>query len=291
MRVSVDPIPSTPRGARFAFASVMLGSIAAMSSPVHASSLGWRLAPTVKARPISHRSVRDRGLLITTAKRSAKKRQERKLDKRDDVRDMQRTAEQRKWDLEAAAKYRPEPPAPPANPIQASERIEQRLMQFREALEKVGDEKQAARDSNEWDPKRGYKPFDDVQDAVYDLQCVKTEVYEAYLERAIALLCQAKKEPPASLDKFDWVYEKNGALDENNARTLSFMLAALLKSNVSSGMLLVLKVAVECGVVNAIDTNIAKKAIATLDDLNEMDLLDEGEPEILDAAKVALEDV
>ena len=69
------------------------------------------------------------------------------------------------------------------------------------------------------------------------------------------------------------------------------MLAALLKSNVSSGMLLVLKVAVECGVVNAIDTNIAKKAIATLDDLNEMDLLDEGEPEILDAAKVALEDV
>jgi hypothetical protein len=100
------------------------------------------------------------------------------------------------------------------------------------------------------------------------------------------LLCQAKNEPPASLDTFDWVYQRG--LDENNVRTLSFMLAALAKNNVASGMVEVFRVACECGVVGALDKNIAKKAMATLADLNDMDLLDAGEPEIVDAVARAM---
>ena len=106
------------------------------------------------------------------AKRSAKKRQSRKLEKRDDVRDMQKRMEERKAAVEAAAKFRPEPPPPPTNPTAAAERVEARLVAFREALEKVGEEKQAARESDEWDPARGYKPFDEVQDAVYELSLI-----------------------------------------------------------------------------------------------------------------------
>lgn len=279
-----------PTQARACFVSVKSGWIAAMASPVHASSLGWRLAPAVEVRRgVTRSGVRGRGLPAIEAKRSAKKRQERKLDKRDDVRDLHRLVEERKDALEAAATFRAEPPAPPENPKEASERIERRLVTFRAALEKVGETKRNAQESDAWDPTRGYKPFEDVQDAVFDLDRRKTEVYEAYLEKAIALLCLAKNEPPVSLDTFDWIYEKNGARDGNNARTLSFMLAALCKHNVASGMVLVLKVAVECGVVGGIDKNIGKKAIAALSDLNEMGLLDEGEPEVLQAVKEAIE--
>ena len=96
---------------------------------------------------------------------------------------------------------------------------------------------------------------------------------------------------PASLDTFDWVYQRG--LDEHNVRTLSFMLAALAKNNVASGMVEVFRVACECGVVGALDKNIAKKAMATLTDLNDMDLLDAGEPEIVDAVAraTAAEDI
>jgi hypothetical protein len=257
------------------------------SAVAHHSSLAWRRAPAVAVGRV--RAPRDRagrGIAIV-AKRSAKKRQSRKLEKRDDVRDMQKRMEERRAAAEAAAKFRPEPPPPPENPAAAAERVEARLVAFREALERVGEEKRVARESDEWDPARGYKPFDDVQDAVYELACCKTEVYEAYLERALALLCQAKNEPPASLDKFDWVYERG--LDESNVRTLSFMLAALAKNNVASGMVEVFRVACECGVVGALDKNIAKKAMATLADLNDMDLLDAGEPEIVDAAARAMQ--
>ena len=258
------------------------------SAAVHPSNLAWRRAPTVavgrvcapRARGRAHRGI------AIVAKRSAKKRQSRKLEKRDDVRDMQKRMEERKAAAEAAANFRPEPPPPPENPTAAAERVEARLVAFREALEKVGEEKQAARESDEWDPARGYKPFDEVQDAVYELACCKTEVYEAYLERALALLCQAKNEPPATLDAFDWVYERG--LDENNVRALSYMLAALAKHNVASGMVEVFRVACECGVVHALDKAIAEKAMASLTDLNDMDLLDAGEPEIVDAAALAM---
>ena len=258
------------------------------SAVVYQSSLAWRRAPTVAVERVCVPRARDRahGGTAIVAKRSAKKRQSRKLEKRDDVRVMQKRMEERKAAAEAAAKFRPEPPPPPENPTAAAERVEARLVAFREALEKVGEEKRAARESDKWDPTRGYKPFDDVQDAVYELGCYKTEVYEAYLERALALLCQAKNEPPASLDKFDWVYERG--LDEKNVRTLSFMLAALAKSNVASGMVEVFRVACECGVVKELDKAIAENALASLMDLNDMDLLDAGEPEIVDAAARAM---
>ena len=51
---------------------------------------------------------------------------------------------------------------------------------------------------------------------------------------------------------------------------------------------LVTRVACECGVVHALDKAIAEKAMASLTDLNDMDLLDAGEPEIVDAAALAM---
>ena len=282
---SDDLVATTPRGA---CVSTMSGSVAAISSPVavYASSLAWRHAPAVavgRVRTQSERvGVRSRFAIV--AKRSAKQRQSRKLEKRDDLRDMQKRMEEREAALEAAAKFRPEPPPPPENPTVASERIEARLVMFREALEKVGEEKKTARESVAWDPTRGYKPFDDVQDAVYELACCRTELFEAYLERAVSLLCQAKSEPPSSLAKFDWVYGK-GLDFEKNARTLSFMLAALSKNNVASGMVEVLRAACEGNAVHKFDKKVFEKAMTTLEDLNEMGLLDAGEPEIVAKAR------
>ena len=115
---------TTPRGA---CASSMSGSVASMSSSaaVHLSNLAWRRAPTVAFGRVCAPRARGRarrGIAIV-AKRSAKKRQSRKLEKRDDVRDMQKRMEERKAAMEAAAKFRPEPPPPPTNPTAAAERV------------------------------------------------------------------------------------------------------------------------------------------------------------------------
>ena len=176
---------------------------------------------------------------------------------------------------------------PPADPAAAAERIEERHRAYGEALERVGEAKASARESDRWDPTRGYKPFDEVQNAVRALALAKTAAYEAHLERAVALLCQAKGEPPASLDRFDWVYERG--VEGDNARCLSFMLAALNKANASTGMCEVLWVANECGLVPALDAKIVKAAVAALGDLDDMGLLDEGEPETLAAVRDALD--
>lgn len=199
---------------------------------------------------------------------------------------MQRMMEKREAAAAAAASYRPPPPPPPADPAAAAERIEERHRAYGEALQRVGEAKASARESDRWDPTRGYKPFDEVQDAVRALALAKTAAYEAHLERAVALLCQAKGEPPASLDRFDWVYERG--VEGDNARCLSFMLAALNKANASTGMSEVLWVANECGLVPALDAKIVKAAVASLGDLDEMGLLDEGEPETLAAVRDAL---
>ena len=220
------------------------------------------------------------------AKRSAKKRQSRKLEKREDVREGQKLMEERRAAAAAAAAHRPEPPPPPSDVADAAARVATRAAAFHAALETVGDRKREARESDAWDPARGYKPFDDVQDAVAALRHAKTAAHEAHLERAVALLCQAKGEPPASLDRFDWTYERG--VDAKNARCLSFLLAALCKANVASGMAEVLFVAVDCEVLHTIDEKVVAKALATLEDLNDLGLLDEGEPEILEAARRSL---
>ena len=46
-------------------------------------------------------------------------------------------------------------------------------------------------------------------------------------------------------------------------------------------------VAVDCEVLHTIDEKVVAKALATLEDLNDLGLLDEGEPEILEAASEA----
>ena len=181
----------------------------------------------------------------------------------------------------------PTSPDAARGPRAAAERIEERHRAYGEALETVGDRKREARESDAWDPARGYKPFDDVQDAVAALRDAKTAAHEAHLERAVALLCQAKGEPPASLDRFDWTYERG--VDAKNARCLSFLLAALNKANASTGMCEVLWVANECGLVPALDAKIVKAAVAALGDLDDMGLLDEGEPETLAAVGDALD--
>ena len=207
------------------------------------------------------------------AKRSAKKKQARKLEKRDEVKEMEANAAERKARLAAAEAYRPPPPPPPADPNDAKDRITQRERDFQTALTRVGEEKAKAQASDAWDPSRGYKPFDDVQDAVYDLALAKTAVYESHLELALALLTQAKKETPCALDKFDWVYGKGVA--DGNTRCLSFMLGALTKSNVVAGVCEVLWVANECGVTGEVDPKAMKGALGMLADLDEMGLLDE----------------
>ena len=129
--VDLGRIRTTPRGA---CASSMSGSVASMSSSaaVHLSNLAWRrrARSTVAFGKLERDDVRDmqkrmeelrargrarRGIAIVAkrsakiaivAKRSAKKRQSRKLEKRDDVRDMQKRMEERKAAVEAAAKWR-----------------------------------------------------------------------------------------------------------------------------------------------------------------------------------------
>ncbi|ACO64698.1 predicted protein [Micromonas commoda] len=210
--------------------------------------------------------------LPVVAKRSAKKRQARKLEKRDDARTMEKLAEERAARLAAAEKYRPPPPPPPTDPNDAKDRIARRERDFQAALARVGEAKAAARESEDWDPSRGYKPFDDVQDAVYDLALAKTAVYESHLELALSLLTVAKGDEPSSLDRFDWVYERG--VSDGNVRCLSFMLAAMTKANVVSGVCEVLWVANECGVTGAVDPKAMKGALGMLADLEEMGLLD-----------------
>ena len=147
------------------------------------------------------------GLRIV-AKRSDKKRQARKLEKRDDVREMREMVEERRAVAAEEEAHRPEPPSPPASPAEATQRILDRQRSFHEALAVVKETKQHAMDSGKFDQPRGFKPFPAVQAAVKALGLAKIAVYESHLERALALLSQAKGEPPATLEKFDWVYGK-----------------------------------------------------------------------------------
>lgn len=235
---------------------------------------GWRAGSRARARPV-------------VAKRSAKKRQARKLEKRDDARTMERLAEERAARLAAAEKYRPPPPPPPTDPKDAKDRMAERERDFQMALARVGEAKAAARESERWDPSRGYKPFDDVQDAVHDLALAKTAVYESHLELALSLLTVAKGGAPSSLDTFDWVYER-GVVD-GNVRCLSFMLAALTKANVVSGVCEVLWVANECGVTGAVDPKAMKGALGMLADMDDMGLLDEKDVDAWNQTKELLE--
>ena len=60
------------------------------------------------------------GGMAVVCKRSEKKRQARKLEKRDDVREMQKMMEERKAAAAEAEAYRPEPPPPPESPAEAA---------------------------------------------------------------------------------------------------------------------------------------------------------------------------
>jgi hypothetical protein len=121
------------------------------------------------------------GMPIVEAKRSEKKRQARKLDKRDDVREMAAMVEAGKAARIAAAAYRPTPPPPPQSPAEAAQRILDKQVSFHRALTLVKHEKQEAMDSGEFDQARGFKPFKAVQAAVKDLGSAKIAVYEVGL--------------------------------------------------------------------------------------------------------------
>lgn len=224
--------------------------------------------------------------MAIVAKRSEKKRQARKLERRDDVREMQKMVEAREAAAAEAAAYRPEPPPPPESPAEAAQRILDAQVSFHEALATVKDEKQAVMESGAFDRSRGFKPFPAVQAAVEALALAKIAVYEAHLERALALLSQAKGEPPTTLEKFDWVYAKG--VGDSNVRCLSFMLAAMHKNKVAPGVVEVLWVAVENGAVRDMDDKIVARALDLLGDLDDMGLLDQGEPEVLAASRDAL---
>ena len=75
---------------------------------------------------------------------------------------------------------------------------------------------------------------------------------------------------------------------ESNVRCLNFMLSAMQKNNVAPGAVEVLWVAVENGVVEEMDGKVVKRAVDLLADLDDMGLLDEGEPEVLAATREAL---
>ena len=158
---------------------------------------GWRAGSRARTRPV-------------VAKRSAKKRQARKLEKRDDARTMEKLAEERAARLAAAEKYRPAAPA-----AHRPERREGPDSAARTRLSGGVGARRRGQGGGEGerglDPSRGYKPFDDVQDAVYDLALAKTAVYESHLELALSLLTVAKGEAPSSLDRFDWVYQRGVA--------------------------------------------------------------------------------
>ena len=119
------------------------------------------------SRPLARRGPTPPRVL---AKRSAKKRQSRKLEKREDVREGQKLMEERRAAAAAAAAHRPGSPPPPSDVADAAARVATRAAAFDAALETVGDRKREARESDAWDPARGYKPFDGVQDAVAALR-------------------------------------------------------------------------------------------------------------------------
>ena len=240
----------------------------------------------VRSEASERRRVAWRTVPRVLAKRSAKKRQSRKLEKREDVREMQKMMEEREAKAAAAAAYRPEPPPPPADAAEAAQRILERQDAFREALEAIAVAKQAAKDSGSFDPSRGFKPFKEVQDAVSAMALAKIAVYEAHLERAVALLTQAKGEPPATLEMFNWVYEKG--VVESNIRCLAFMLGALQKNKVPPGVSEVLWVALENEALADMDPKAVKGAVNMLGDLDDLGLLDESEVEILAATRQAM---
>jgi hypothetical protein len=68
-------------------------------------------------------------------------------------------------------------------------------------------------------------------------------------------------------------------------RCLSFMLAACHKAKVTSGMIEVLRVALETEVVPQFNVQILDRGLGLLGDLDDMGLLDDGEPELLAAAR------
>ena len=161
---------------------------------------GWRAGSRARTRPV-------------VAKRSAKKRQARNSKRGTTRGPWEKLAEERAARLAAA-----EGTAPAAPAAHRPERREGPDSAARTRLSGgVGARRRGqggGEESEDWDPSRGYKPFDDVQDAVYDMALAKTAVYESHPELALSLLTVARGEAPSSLDGFDWVYQR-GVADGN----------------------------------------------------------------------------
>ena len=251
------------------FASSSLSS--SLSTPTLSSRRRWcgsfvalrRKPPSSSSSSSSLRRGR-RGAITETpaerivAKRKASSKQARKVQLREDAREMQRRREERERREREEMERRPEPPMSAALSLgEANERVREADSKFQSAVDSTREIKKMKRESEEWDPQIGYGKFREVVEQVSEMNGLRVRTYETRLERAVFLIELAKalgneendakgisddavvandvKAVGKTLDAFDWVYGKE-LVDESNARTLEFMLRASQKKSQNDGL-------------------------------------------------------
>ena len=196
--------------------------------------------------------------------------------------------------MEREAKARERRPAPKAaatTEAEATTRVAEAHAELCARAETLKTLKTAARESPSWDQSRGYKAHPDVMAALREFEAVRRRHTETRLERALVLFAEAKGDGDfKTLESFNWYYgESFGAREGANAKSLSYMLGAALKTTAYravSEMCLVSLTAESDGPI-PLPAKCVAQAVVKLEEAAEFDLLETEDVEVLEALKLA----
>ncbi len=188
--------------------------------------------------------------------------------------------------MEREAKARERRPAPEAA---ATTRVVEAHTELCARAETLKTLKTAARESPSWDQSRGYKAHPDVMAALREFEAARRRHVETRLERALVLFAEAKGDGDfKTLESFNWYYgESFGAREGANAKSLSYMLSAALKTTAFRAVSEMCLVSLTAESDGPIPLPGRAQAVAKLEEAAEFDLLETEDVEVLEALKLA----
>mmetsp|Transcript_4963 Transcript_4963/g.10160 ORF Transcript_4963/g.10160 Transcript_4963/m.10160 type:complete len:254 (+) Transcript_4963:74-835(+) len=188
------------------------------------------------------------------AKRTQKKKQARKLERREETREFEEMVMRAKEKAAQEAKKRPPAVPAPTTAEEAQERVKVAFKRAQMAVAHVKQLKLEARESDEFNPDIGYKAFPEVMDAVDELDACKARVHEEMLERALLKMSEITGKP-RSLDSFNWRF---GDGTDRNASCCGYMLQACQKGGMMEVASEIVPVLEDAGVLGQLDDKILR---------------------------------
>eukprot|EP00873_Tetraselmis_striata_P032878 jgi/Tetstr1/453142/TSEL_040163.t1 len=188
--------------------------------------------------------------LVVTAKRSEKKKQARKTERRQELADFRREREERVRRQEAADAAAKVPPlSPPSSLEDAEARAHASTGRVNAVALELKARKAAARESGAFTPQAGFKLVPEVQESLQALDKAKVALLEARLELALWQLAEVTGRT-RHLQDYNWSF---GAGAEENTACFGYILGNCKKFDVSEAALEVVQVMRDAALGHAVE--------------------------------------